>query len=84
MREALDLVISTLSLGERRIFVVSERKQFKASKANSTFGLLISPRYIIVFEQGERYAFSLPSGRRVDVEDLLSKSSSIKEKLPPI
>jgi len=66
---------------DRLICVISERLLINAGKENIFFGVLISPIYVVIIEHDLRYAFSLLTGERVDLEDLFLRIPSLKEKL---
>jgi hypothetical protein len=66
-------------VGEKELTVVAETLLMKERKGN-IFGLLVSPVYLIVRELDQSYAFSLPEGTGVDLENLFLKNPSLKEK----
>jgi len=72
---------SPVSIGDRLVYVVSERLVMSAGKNRRIFGMLISPIYIVVVEGDLLYAFSIVSGVAIELEDLFLKHPALREKL---
>jgi hypothetical protein len=73
-------VSNLLEVGNRKIFVASERLSLAAQNSNNLFAALATPKYVVIVEAGELFGYSVPSGRRVDFNKVFDKNPGFKEK----
>jgi hypothetical protein len=70
-----------LVVGDRHIFIVSQKVSMKSGRLQGIFGTMVSPTCAIVIESKARYGFSLETGEALDLDDFFHKNSHVKEEL---
>lgn len=65
-------------VGERKIFVISQKLSLTSSRMGGAIASLVTPLYVIVQEKQLRYAFSLLKEEIVDLLEVWSHKPSLE------